>query len=414
MKHYIIFLLSLCFIACGKVGDSISNIDTSQIEEIIINTEHRSPWSPYEKEAFKAEDSLFSEDVFFVKLETTDESLIANISDIFFDDSLIFVVDTKMKSVFIFDFEGNYINKIAAFGAGPCEYGTLYNVFLDRKNKYVVIVDTPRGKIYSYSYDGKCVREERKNKPFINCQFLASGNRAYHLDRPFPQYDHQNGNSLVVTTPDNQKTIYSACYQFQRNEKFYFGQQKVFWDYGGNLFYYPNYSDTIFIITDTAAIAKYHIRILPEAMPHPSEIADVTNDIFFDNYLTKYPHFDCEFIETKDFTYLELDNFYGKIIYSHKTKKTYQIWFTITGNRIYDFMQYSEPHPITVFNDNTLVFSVEAYNIVDNKKYHYRPRNPDPDWHDIPIRHSFLDSLYHNMTEEDNPVLFFYTLNTEE
>jgi hypothetical protein len=345
-------------------------------------------------------------------LETRDDNLIGEISKIFFTDSLIIVVDAdKAKSVFMFDMQGKYLSKIACAGNGPGEYVSMQNVFLIQDKKQIAVYDVYQRKTLYYTYSGTFISEEKQPFFFFNCEYLESGKRAYYIGDSYhnPVFNNPDKNVLAVTD-ENNNFIYSACHEFN-SENFTFWNSKDFWKYGNDLYFYPDYQDTLFIITDTAAIAKYYINVVPEKMPHPSDIHDVTNEIFFENYLTKYPHFDGKFIELKDFTYLELSGLDTPVIYSHKTKKTY---FYSCGDYT-NFVYYFLRKPITRYKDNTVVTSVWPHKIMSAKEMLYQLpefKKRNSDILVVEIEKGFLDSLYLDLKEDDNPVLFFYELST--
>ena len=60
-----------------------------------------------------------------VPLETTDDALIVEINKIEIRNNLIYILDNSVKSVFVYDFNGKYLNKINALGQGPGEYAFL-------------------------------------------------------------------------------------------------------------------------------------------------------------------------------------------------------------------------------------------------------------------------------------------------
>jgi hypothetical protein len=407
MRRFLLFFILLpLLITCSRKDNQypVQSIDYSQIEEIRIDTKNGK---------YYRADSLFSDKVSFVKLETREDNLIGEISKIFFTDSLIIVVDVdKAKSVFMFDMQGRYLSKIACSGNGPGEYVSMHNVFLIQDKKQIAVYDVMQRKTMYYTYSGSFISEERQPFPAYNCEYMESGKRAYYIAELYhnPIFNNSDRDVLVVTD-ENNKFIYSACHEFH-SENFYFWNSKDFWKYENDLYFYPDYQDTLFIINDTAAIAKYYINVVHEKMPHPSDIPNITNDIFFKNYLTKYPYFDGKFIELKDFTYLELSGLSTPIIYSHKTKKTY-FYNCDFINYLYYFLQT----PMSRYKDNTVVTPIWPYKITDaNVKemfYDFLPRLKidHPTILCIEIEKSFLDSLYLDLNEEDNPVLFFYELN---
>ena len=400
MEKCLSFIFLFLLISCesGKKQTLTTSANYEEIEEIRIDTENGT---------FYYIDSLFSGKVSFVKLETTDDVLIGKISNILFDDNLIFVIDEyQTKSIFIFDMDGKCLSKISNFGNGPGEYSLMHNVFLIKDKKEIVVVDTPQRKRIHYSYSGKFISEDRQSFPAINCEYLESGYRAYYIsDLSIPNYDNPANNSLVVTD-ENDKIVYSACNEFQ-SEDFKLHATKYFWNYGADLYFCPDWQNTLFLITDTAAIAKYHINIIPNEIPPPAEIKGVTTESFLKDYLNKYPFFDGCFVEYKDLTYLELINPRYRVIYSHKTKNTYLLLDEI--NTLYHFFDT----PKGRYGDNTVVVPTLPSRILRRKQFLYEdvPRSRKGGLNIKEADRSFLDSLYQNLDEEDNPVLFFYELN---
>lgn len=398
MKKYLFGLtLLILIIGCRKEKPFHSGV-YDEIENITIDVK--------KGEVFLY-DSLFSENVSFVKLETRDDNLIGEVSNIFFDDSLIFVADIhRTKSIFIFDMKGRYLSKIARYGNGPGEYSLMYKVFLVKEKKEIVVVDTPQHKNIHYSYSGEFLYEERRPFPMYSCEYLESGKRAYYIaELDNPQFDNPHDNVIVVTDSNN-NIIYSACNEFLSDD-FRVMPEKNFWKYGEELYFYPNYSDTIFLITDTAAIAKYYIDIIPNKMPKPYEIDNLTVDSYFKDYLNKYSHFRGVFIELEDFTYLELSHFDPKIVYSHKEKKVKMYGSNI--NTLYHFFD----RPVARYGDNTVVVPTSPYRLLQSEKFMREDAAKIRERFGgifIEVDKEILDSLYYDMNEEDNPVLFFYEL----
>lgn len=393
-KIFFLIIVALQIISCTHQSNSKLN-DYSELVEIKIDAKNGLIYPL---------DSLFTGEVHFVKLETNDENLIGEVSNLFFDDSLIFIVDKyNTMSIFIFDINGNYITKISNFGNGPGEYSMIYNCFILKKEKKIVVVDTPQQKNIYYSYSGDYISEEKNPFPITNCEYLESGYKVFYNS----QFKQSDNHVLIITDKDN-NIIYSACDEF-KSDKFVLNEPFEFWKYGDELFFHPNFSDTLFVITDTGALAKYYFNVVHDKMPQPSEIDNVTTDSFLENYLNKYPHFNGSFVELDNLTYLEISRLGFKIIYSHNTNNTYL--FSDGNNALYHFFNT----PISSYGKDKIVVPTWPTKIVSSRKFLYedvRKVNERFQLNTIEVDKVFLDSLYHNLNEEDNPVLFFYELNT--
>ena len=72
--------------------------------------------------------------------------------------------------------------------------------------------------------------------------------------------------------------------------------------------------------------------------------------------------------------------------------------------------------PIARYEKNTIVEATVPIRMLDYKKYLYEDlpiiKEKNPEMNIVEMEKNFQDSLYNNLEEEDNPVLFFYGLNT--
>jgi len=94
----------------------------------------------------------------WIKLETTNESLIGDVSKIFYTNNLFIVLDNKLtNSVFIFDGKGNFISVINKLGKGPGEYTKIYDIAFDELNDVVHILDLNLEKVLKYDIRGEFI-----------------------------------------------------------------------------------------------------------------------------------------------------------------------------------------------------------------------------------------------------------------
>jgi hypothetical protein len=100
-----------------------------------------------------------ADSVRYIKLETTDESLIGNIKQVIFYDGLFFIKDNKSASIFVFDQTGKYKSKISKKGRGPGEYVGITRMMIDRKNRQIILYDIHTRKMSYYTFDGKFIKQ---------------------------------------------------------------------------------------------------------------------------------------------------------------------------------------------------------------------------------------------------------------
>jgi hypothetical protein len=337
-----------------------------------------------------------------VKLEDNDDCIIGRISQILFTDSLMVVVDNESaNAVYVFDMSGKFKCKVGSVGQGPAEYRTPWHVTLKPDKRQIVIEDVQQHKILYFSYTGKFEYSERK--PFrLRCyEYLANGYKAFDVSSmKDPAMGELQENTLIVTD-ENNKVIYGACTDFYSSQ-FHNVMHESLRKFDNTVYYSPNFSNEIYEISDTAAILKYTISIPENGMPPLNK--SITNDIFDDYvYVQNYNFFNGDYIELKDFTCINLwmpKGQYPLIVYSHAKKKSY--------NLLLWHLSFSDEAPKSRYKDNWLVFDRNAFELMERKEYLYKVLKDDPE------QIALLDKLYDGLTDDSNPVIFFYHLNPDK
>lgn len=111
----------------------------------------------------------------YIPLETTPESLLERARTIRMTESFIFVSD--YNKLVEFDREGKYIRTIGGQGRGPGEYLDL-NDFYPDETRGVIYILTNESDLLVYGFDGKFIESVRL--PFVSMRFLFN-----HPDRFF-------------------------------------------------------------------------------------------------------------------------------------------------------------------------------------------------------------------------------------
>ena len=100
MKFYLYLFICLGLLGCRR--KAVAGSEKVLTTEVVL-----SKLEPVEY------DRLI-DSVRYVKLEVNDEAVIARIDKIAFHDSLLYILDTKSSSVFVYDKAGKYRFKIAS------------------------------------------------------------------------------------------------------------------------------------------------------------------------------------------------------------------------------------------------------------------------------------------------------------
>jgi hypothetical protein len=227
-------------------------------------------------------------------------------------------------------------------------------------------------------------------------EYLDSANKVYDISGTHDsQLKEYKNNTLIVTNAKND-IAYGAFHDLYSQE-FTYSKHRPLRKYQETVYYSPNFSTVIFTINDTAVEARYNIDIVENKMPDLSE--EIT-DKQFREYCKKYFFFNGDFVELKDLTYVNIATPWGypSAVYSHRKKET----FLNSGNGNHPFFTFLNTAPKARYQDNAIVIDVQAYIIHACKQGLYRNGKFN----------LLLDSLFENLTEDSNPVLFIYHLNT--
>ena len=146
---FVIFFISLFLISCNENKNVHNALHHAVFYMPSIN--------PRYSERIQMTD--FVDSVTHIKLETTDESLIGDISLVLFLDSLLIIQDNQTQSVFFFYKDGRFSHKIDRRGQGPGEYILLGRVMIDTDSQRIMIFDKESRKLIFYNLDGTFIKE---------------------------------------------------------------------------------------------------------------------------------------------------------------------------------------------------------------------------------------------------------------
>lgn len=108
----------------------------------------------------------------YIQLETTEESLFGTITKIYISKNRIYILDqVKTRGVFVFDKNGNFINKISRIGNGPGEYGIITDFLVQENEKKITLLANGR-KLVFLDLDGNFISERKIQLP--HCSFILT------------------------------------------------------------------------------------------------------------------------------------------------------------------------------------------------------------------------------------------------
>ena len=388
----LIFLLLT--VSCSSSKEKKSSSTSTEIAPAVININ-------VEEQIKK---SLFIDDlvdeVEYLPLQTTTESLIGTVDKVEITDSLIFILDAG-KALFIFDHKGNFINKIARQGKGPGEYIKMLDFNYCKRDSSLMICDINR-KVLKFD---------------VNGNFISSWRHSFQVDKivnlGMDRYIVHNGmdyQSFTKNDPYSHKIVSQGevTDSFFEVPKYLWGVSfgEGIFTQSKNIFLKPFFSNTIYQYEDSL-IAKYNINFInrnidvetlsvnKKSIGSPLEIL---KSIIVDNNR-------CggisDIVENRNylfFSFMAMEGVTNKnylsgnpinCLYSLKDSSCKVFKHLISSKYIFN--------PISSYND-FFVSVVQPYSIVEDRD-------------DLPEE---MRTLFADISSEDNPVLVFYKLKENQ
>ena len=391
MKKYCLwlaYLYCICFFSCKEFHkESSLPLKTAESKMLELDVELDKNTLPF--------DSLM-DFVSYVKLETTGDNLVGAISQILFVKDKIIVVDSDVsKTITVYSESGKYLNKIGKLGQGPEEYAYLEHVALTPDKSMVVVVDMGSGNLKYFGLDGDFIKSVKFPFWFSNCEFISNDIIVGHysggnmIQKNNVSYKPQ----LVIT--DLKGNILSSGFQSFYSKNFASTTFMPLRKFDNEVIYCPPFSDTIYHVSEKGLCPLYHLNIKRAS---PIIIDNNTTDNSWEEYKENNPFFNGEIIELKDVTMIDISERYKNwsrfIIYSKKQDKI----FSCTGTLSNPFFRIFSV-PKARYKDDMIVVNKSASNIIANRNIFYQLGEKN-----------IVDKLFKDLTEDSNPVLFFYKI----
>lgn len=127
--------------------------------------------------------SEFVDSIHYIRLETNPDNIIGEVGKLICLDNKIAIVDNMFShSVYFFDMQGKYLNKIAHRGSGPDEYVKIESVSIDEAGKRVFILDTNQHKILVYTLEGQYLNSIEVDFSCFGIQYIENDVLACYCD----------------------------------------------------------------------------------------------------------------------------------------------------------------------------------------------------------------------------------------
>ena len=392
MKHYSFALIfaGLLLYSCGGNGTSNSTGDLSRMDRVEIKDQRKS-----------SVDSII-EKIDYIKLGKTGDVLVGQVTHLLFTPDHIIVGDAdQAKAIFIFDRAGNSQAVISRLGRGPQEYMSLRTIFLTPDQQAIGIVDNSMKKLLYFDLQGNFIKKQDLPFSCNGIEFLDDKTMLLvsdgWADKSPVLESYPNKNDLLFFTDTTLQIQKSAIANPFDVTKFHYAPvyKKRFDD---RIYVGKALGDTIYQVTADEIFPRYWID-----MTAVDGVANLGKDMSTEKIaqiMNNAPHFPGNFYtETDDYVMFFLSDKQRKvcpILFNKSTKKSYNIDFhsqTALGSEVL----------------NTALFSDKNQFISVIPAFQFLTYCPD-DVPGIELRNEIKEGL----TDEDNPVLLFYTLKDPE
>lgn len=186
--------IGICFILLSLISCSLkeSKIAPISLESIPFDVDN------VEKQA-NASFLIDTLNYEIVPLETMQDCLIGEVTNIWLRNDKIIVYDEKSKGIFVFNRDGTYYSRVLAIGQGPGEYPPIINDVVVTQS-HICIFPPVAEKIFLYDFNGKFCNTidlqggwgntfftfDEKNYYLVN-MWSESGKGLYHFFRLIPE-----------------------------------------------------------------------------------------------------------------------------------------------------------------------------------------------------------------------------------
>ena len=330
--------------------------------------------------------------VAIIPLETSDHCLISKIDKIEIADNCIYIQDNLAQSIYIFDMEGKYINKINRRGQGPGEYANLS--YMTVTDSTIVILDHHTRKCFEYSKNTLTfLREERIFEKIWCTEVFTLPGSTYYIN--------EWSNSTL-----GKYRLFSRKGGSNEFEKYLpFNEEPIGIGMSGTLYGISGNTATVVYTGDNNIYRVSAEGVYPEY------------EIIFKNQKVAYTPDEVTSVSGS-----------GQVLgirSIQESEKYLVITPSLTGNESY----------VCIYNkqDSTTIIYDIATSINSNSEYLFNIKkiinNQIIDWNDAPTllvlneyvysKKEFknqnnkqrLDRLFQDLTKESNPVLFIYNFN---
>lgn len=203
----------------------------------------------------------------FVRLETTDSSLIGRIKKIVATNDYFFILDASTaKTVFVFDKTGKFLNRIGTNGNGPEEYNVPDDIVYDRYNDELLVWCNNHKAIMRFKPDGTFVENIKVDWWADVISIVSKDIYLLYLNNTRQKDGKPNEHNILVINQNGEIVNRLLPYN-EHDERFNPPCENDFSFYGDTVLFSPYYGNRIYQINANELQIKYCVDFKNRTIP---------------------------------------------------------------------------------------------------------------------------------------------------
>lgn len=262
--RFVLFFLAVSLLSCRNGSDGSLRftqgqidslfLDSTQLMQVDVREATEVDLNPFlKRQAFEFGEKVV--EVRLVPLETTDESLVADIYNIVITDSMHYIHDNyKRGGIVIFDKAGRFVRRISP-GRGPGELYRLNDIAYDEENGQLLAYQPPF--LLFYTPSGEFIRQVRLPFGFYNFLVTPGGYLFKTLDRYGNGHLGDKMDNTLLVTDKNFKLKYAGL---AKAETLNYSTYNYMYSNDGEVRITHKFCDTIYrYVNETAELKAEYI-----------------------------------------------------------------------------------------------------------------------------------------------------------
>ena len=193
----------------------------------------------------KISDNQLLEQYRFVKLETNESCLLGAIDQIEVFANKIYILDSyQTKSIYVFDKEGKYLNRLEGNRRGPGEFLMPLCFAIDPTDSALIVKDHQQSALLRYALNDLSFIDKIKTEEYPISFGVIPEQEALAF-----YYPDRGNNDYQLRITDKNGQFIKELLPVDPKSKVLHGLGQNFYVYDGKLNVFPHFSNTIFSIT---------------------------------------------------------------------------------------------------------------------------------------------------------------------